>query len=211
MVASSVFIAARLYWRRMGLMVLANLLWLALSLLIVTWPAATAGLFTLVRRVVEEEVENAPHEASLRDFWDGFRRHGLRSTLVTALELVGIVVLVVALLFYGRSEVEPFRWLVGPLGLIGLLWIASSLYVYPLLVLRAQLRPWEIIRAAGLIALGYPLSTLSLLLTSLVLLVAAVALAGPVLLVFFSAMALLQTVALRQVLLHHDERHEVTP
>ena len=61
-------------------------------------------------------------------------------------------------------------------------------------------------RASLLIALGYPLSTLSLLVTSLVLFVAATLLAGPVLFIFFSAMAVLQTVILRQVLI--QARHE---
>ena len=51
MVGSSVSIAARLYWRRLGLMVLANVLWLLLSVLVVTWPAATAGLYALIRQV----------------------------------------------------------------------------------------------------------------------------------------------------------------
>jgi hypothetical protein len=61
--------------------------------------------------------------------------------------------------------------------------------------------PWEILRTALLVALGFPLQTLSLLVTSLVLFVAATLLAGPVLFIFFSAMAILQTVILRQVLL----------
>jgi uncharacterized membrane protein YesL len=203
-----VSIAARLYWRRLGLMVLANVLWLLLSLLVVTWPAATAGLYALMRRVVEEEVENAPHEATLRDFWDGFRQHGLRSALLTVLVLAGVIVIGVALLFYSRNAVEPLRWLIGPIGLVGLAWVAASLYVYPLLILLGSMSPFEIIRTAFLIAIGYPLSTLSLLIMSLVLFVASIVLAGPVLLVFFSAMAMLQTVALRQVLIEHGERHE---
>jgi hypothetical protein len=60
-------------------------------------------------------------------------------------------------------------------------------------------------REALLMALGYPLSSLSLLLTVLILLIAAVALAGPVLFVFFSAIAMLQTVALRQIVIQRGE------
>jgi hypothetical protein len=60
-------------------------------------------------------------------------------------------------------------------------------------------------REALLMALGYPLSSLSLLVTVLVLAIAAVVLAGPVLLVFFSAIAMIQTVMLRQLLLQHGE------
>jgi hypothetical protein len=60
-------------------------------------------------------------------------------------------------------------------------------------------------REALLMALGYPLSSLSLLVTVIVLTIAAVALAGPVLFVFFSAIAMLQTVMLRQVLRQRGE------
>lgn len=211
MVWDSVSTAARLFWRRLGLMVLANVLWLVLSLPIITWPAATAGLFFLVRRVVEEELDGAPRDARIGDFWYGCKAYGLGSSRLVAIDLAGLGVIAVALVFYGRSTTEPLRWLVGPIGLAGLVWLAAQLYVYPLLLQRPSYRPREIMREALLIAIGYPLSTLSLLLTSLVLAAASMILAGPVVFVFFSAMAMLQTVTLRQVLIRRGEVSGVTP
>ena len=193
------------------MLVLANILWLLLILPIVTWPAATAGLFYLVRRVVQEELEGAPTEARLSDFWDGFRRYGLRSSALTAIDLAGMGAIGVALVFYGRSTEEPLRWLVGPIGLAALAWIAAQLYVYPLLLQRPGSRPWQIMREALLMAIGYPLSSLSLLVTVIVLFIAAIALAGPVLFVIFSAIAMLQTVMLRRVLIERGEIGMVTP
>src|SRR4051794_18804390 len=201
MVWDSVAIAAGLVWKRIGLLVAANVLWLLLSLLVVTWPAATAGLFYLAQRVVREELEREPLEAHLSDFWVGFRRHWQRSTLLTILDVGALVLILVALAFYLRSSVEPLRWLVGPILLVCLVWLGAQLYLYPRLLQRPTEPPWEILRAALLMALGFPLSTLSLLVTSLVLFVAATLLAGPVLFIFFSAMAVLQTVILRQVLI----------
>ena len=205
MVWESVAIASRLFWRHLGMLVVANILWLLLSLLIVTWPAATAGLFYLVRRVVQEELNAPSQDARFSDFWDGFRQYWLRSSVLSIIDLAGLGVIAVALVFYGGSTNEPLRWLVGPIGLIGLAWITAQLYVYPLLLERTGSRPWEIMREALLLALGYPLSSLSLLVTVIVLTIAAVALAGPVLFIFFSAIAMLQTVMLRQVLLHHGK------
>src|SRR3954454_15229384 len=123
MVWDSVSIAAGLIWRRIGLLVAANVLWLLLSLLIVTWPAATAGLFYLVQLVVREELEHEPLEARLSDFWDGFRQHWQRSSLVTILDVGVLFLIVVALVFYFRSSVEPLRWLVGPILLVWLVWL----------------------------------------------------------------------------------------
>ena len=205
MVWEIVSTAARLFWRHLGMLVAVNILWLLLSLPIVTWPAATAGLFHLVRRLVQEELEASPRDANLSDFWNGFRRYWLRSSMLTAIDLASGGLLAVALVFYGGSTQEPLRWLVGPIGLVALAWITAQLYVYPLLLQRPGSRPWEIMREALLIAVGYPLSSLSLLVTVLVLLIAAVALAGPVLFVFFSAISMLQTVALRQIMIQRGE------
>jgi len=205
MVWESVATASRLFWRHLGMLVVANILWLLLSLLIVTWPAATAGLFYLVRRVVQEELGASPWETRIGDFWHGFRQYWLRSSLLTVIDLAGLGLIAIALMFYGGSTAEPLRWLVGPIGLIGLVWVTAQLYVYPLLLERTGSRPWQVMREALLMAIGYPLSSLSLLVTVIVLTIAAVALAGPVLFVFFSAIAMLQTVMLRHVLLHRGE------
>lgn len=207
----SVSTAATLFWRHLGMLVVANILWLLLSLPILTWPAATAGLFNLVRRVVQEELDASPHDANLGDFWNGFRQYWLRSSVLSAIDLAGVGVIAVALIFYGSRTQEPLRWLVGPIGLVGLAWLTAQLYVYPLLLQRPGSRPWQIMREALYVALGYPLSSLSLLVTVLVLLIAAVALAGPILFVFFSAIAMLQTVALRQVVIQRGELDMVAP
>ena len=211
MVWESVATASRLFWRHLGMLVVANILWLLLSLPIVTWPAATAGLFYLVRRVVQEELEASPSEAHLNDFWIGFRRLWLRSSVLAAIDLTGMGVIGVALVFYGGSAEEPLRWLVGPIGLATLAWITAQLYVFPLLLQRPESRPWQIMREALLMAIGYPLSSLSLLVTVIVLMIAAVALAGPVLFVIFSAIAMLQTVMLRRILIERGEIDMVTP
>jgi uncharacterized membrane protein YesL len=200
MVWDSLSTAASLIWRRMGLLVAANVLWLLLSLPIVTWPAATAGLFLLAQRVVREELDGEPVEARLSDFWDGFRQYWQRSSLLTLLDVGMLALILVALMFYIRSSVEPLRWLVGPIALVGLVWLGAQLYLYPLLLYRPSDRPWETMRTALLIALGYPLSTLSLTLTAIVLFLPAIGLAGPVLFIFFSAAAVFQTVVFRQVL-----------
>ena len=210
-VGNIVSTAAKIYWRRLGLMVLANIVWLLASLPIVTWPAATAGLYALVRRVVAEELDDAAVDARLGDFWDGFRAHWQRATLVTLLDLAGAAIIVVAFVSYGRSPVDPLRWLVGPIALVLMAWLAASLYVYPLLLHRLDASAWQVMRQALLIVLAYPLTSGSLLVTSLVLAVPAFVLAGPILFVFFSAMATVQTVALRHILADRAELPETAP
>jgi len=201
-------ITLRLVWRRLGLLLAANVLWIALSLLIVTWPAATAGLFYLIGRVVKEELDIEPRYARISDFWEGFRRHGWRSSLLGLLDLLALLVIVVALRFYGRSPTEWLRWLVGPISLVGLAWAGAQLYLYPLLIQRPERSAWELAREAFLIAISYAVYTLSLLITATVVAVAAAVLAGPVLLIFFAWLAMFGTIALRLVLI---QRGEIVP
>ena len=198
-------LALRLLWRRVGLLLLANLLWLGLSLLVVTWPAATAGLFYLARRVAEEELTADPQPATIADFWIGFRQYWRRSSILAIGDLAGLALIVLALRFYGASTITPLSWLVGPIALIGLAWAGAQFYIYPLLIQRSDTRIWLVMREAFLMAISYPLNTYSLLLTTLILSIAATILAGPILLLFFSFIAILQTVMLRSILAQRGE------
>ena len=199
----------RLFWRRMGLLLAANLLWLGLSLLVVTWPAATAGLFYLARRVAEEELTADPQTTVIGDFWAGFRMYWRRSSVLAIGDLACLAVIVVALRFYGESAVAPLSWLVGPIMLIGLAWAGAQLYLYPLLIQRAEAKGKAYDQSSQRVAWWQSLQAAStrraLLLTALVFSIGATVLAGPILLVFFSFMAILQTMALRYILAQRGE------
>ena len=54
-------------------------------------------------------------------------------------------------------------------------------------------------------AISYPLNTYSLLLTTLILSIGATILAGPILLIFFSFIAILQTIMMRAILAQRGE------
>src|SRR5262245_32220072 len=97
MVWDCVTTALLLVWRRLGLLLGANVLWIALSLPIVTGPAATAGLFYLVNRIVKEELDIEPRFARLSDFWQGFREYGRRGSLLALIDLLALVLIAVAL------------------------------------------------------------------------------------------------------------------
>ena len=198
-------LALRIFWRRLGLLLLANVAWLCLSLLIVPWPAVTAGLFTLVKHIVAEELGADPRQASMRDFWEGMRRYWLRSSLTALLDLFCLGLLVIAMRFYGESQIEVLSWLIGPITLIGLVWTGAQLYIFPLLLHRTERSVIDIIREAFLMAMSYPLLSSSIALTSVMISIGSIVLAGPILLVFFSFMALLQTITLRSVLVQRGE------
>lgn len=177
-------LALKIFWRRIGLFLTANLLWIAMSLPIVTWPAATAGLFYLARRVADEELLADPKPAVIGDFWRGFREQWRRSSLLSVGNLALLGVMLVALRFYSTSSIPLLNWLVGPISLCLIVWAGMQLFLYPLLIQRPDHSPWAIAREAFLITISYPLNAALTLLTTLILLIGALFLAGPILFIF---------------------------
>jgi uncharacterized membrane protein YesL len=155
--------------------------------------------------VVGEELDFEPRYARLSDFWDGFRRYGWRASLLSLIDLLALLAIVVALRFYAQSAIDWLRWLIGPISLIALAWAGAQLYLYPLLIQRPERPAWQLAREAFLIAISYSIYSLSLLATAIALAIAAALLAGPVLLIFFSLLAMFETIALRLVLIHRGE------
>ena len=99
----------RLVWRRLGLLLAANVLWIALSLPIFTWPAATAGLFYLISRVVKEELDFEPHSARANDFWEGVRQYGWRGTLLAWFATVWVANIYMSLFARLRLDIKRER------------------------------------------------------------------------------------------------------
>ena len=199
------FVACQLFWRRMGLLMSASILWLGLSVFIVTCPAATVGLFTVVLRIVQDELDADAHLANIKDFWTGVRADWYRGTKLGAANAICLALIASSLWFYGTSPSDPQRWLIGPVALMGLAWTGAQMYMFPLCVLRTQVSAKQIFREGCLIAISHPLNTGSLLLTLIFLAMGVVALAGPVVLVFIAFAALVQTLALRAILVRRGE------
>lgn len=203
-----VTISARLFYRRLGIFLVANLLWIVTSLPLVTMPAAAGGLFYLVSRVIADERDLEENEATIQDFWVGFRRHWAKFSLLGFLDLAVFALLAYTAVFYWQTTVEPLSWLAGPLIVIGLTFIIMQLYLFPLRLAY----PTESVRAifwrAFLLVLQRPMDSVLLVIWLLILTTVCLALGGPVLLLLFSAIALVQTFALRVIRI---DRGEIPP
>lgn len=114
-----------------GTLVLLNLLWVLCSLPLITVPASTAGLFYVTSRMASYQ------EASIRDFFLGFRRYHGRGLRLGGLYVFAFVVLFVNMRFYGRL-MGSFQWIGTVLGggmIWGMVFIGlTGVYAFPLLV-----------------------------------------------------------------------------
>lgn len=190
-------LSARLLYRRLGILLGGNLLWVLCSLPIVTCPAATAGLFYLTHRVVREERALDPEYARLGDFWVGFRRFGARATLLALGNFAALALLLVTFRFYWTSEVEWLRWFSGPVAVVGSLWVGAQLYLFPLLIVSADQSLPRVARRSLFFALRRPLDNALLTVWLLIVAFVSALLAGPVIFLLSAFIALTQTITLR--------------
>ena len=189
----------QLFYRRLGTILAGNVLWILVSIPIITIPAATGALFYLIQRVVSEEEDKAVEWASHKDFWVGLRKHWVRSSVLGFLDLAILMVLIVSLQFYLTRPEELLRWLVGPILVFILLWMGMQIFLFPLLIQQPNEPILHVAKQAMFLVIGYPLFCLQLILVMVLLLIVSIALTGPVLLILFSLLALIQTVAWRSI------------
>lgn len=188
-----------LFYRRIGMFLAGNVLWVLVSIPIITIPAATGALFYLTQRVISEEEDKALELASHKDFWVGLRKHWARSTLLGFLDLAALLVLVVSLQFYLTRPQALLRWLVGPILIFALVWMGMQIFLFPLLIEQPDKPILQVVKQAMFLAIGYPLFNLQLILVMILLLIVCISLAGPVLVILFSLLALIQSVAWRSI------------
>ena len=157
--------AARHLNHRGYIYIWANLVWIALTLPVVTAPAAWAGLTRL------SYVAYRQPTATLDDFWEGFRAN-LRRGAGVALVTVVIVVANVSNLLSYTDAAGPY---VGALRLVWLaalaFWFMLQFFAWPLLNVMARPSIVGAYRNAAVMMALNPLFTLVCLLLALLLLV----------------------------------------
>jgi len=188
----------RFFWMtydNIGLMILANLMWVVLSLGVVTAPAATAGLATLAARIADGK------ETSVRDILRGFREHFAPALKVGLFDLAVIVILWVNVDFYshlgGRAAIPGFL-LAGVLIWGAAFWLLLHIHLYPLMV-AGERSFRRLLRTSALLTLDNPSFTIGLALQSLMLLMLCI-LTGVGVIALLTAML---------SLLHATGRHEL--
>ena len=116
-------------WDEMYLLVVVNVLWVALNVLLVTGPPATAGLFVLTHRLACGEA------AGLRDFFEGFRRYFWRSWLWAIVAGAGFFILGGDAVLLGSLSSAAYVIVIQGFFLTLLfLWAFVLLYAFPLIL-----------------------------------------------------------------------------
>lgn len=178
-------------FQAIGPLIVANLLWLALSLPVVTAPAALAGLYYFVGFVVRGK------DPPLSSFFSGFRRYFTRSWALVALNLGVLIVLLVNFFFYLGQPSEWIRLIAIPMFYLLVLWLCIQTYLFPLMLRSAphenETNPLPIFKTAVRLALKEPVYSGVIGLAVLAWVILNVALAGPIAVLTMAGVAVIHT------------------
>lgn len=153
-------------WDDMFTLMLCNLLWLLAQILIIPGPPATAALFTVTNRAAHGSF------ARVSDFWAAFKSLFWESWKWGALNLLAILILGVAALFYGSGGFAPptgYMLVSANLMLLGI-WLFAQLFAFPFWLEQVDKRIWLAVRNALVsLAVNLPITLTALLMTAAVL------------------------------------------
>jgi len=187
-------LALKRFYEEIWILAGISLLWLALSLPLITLPPATAALFYSTNRVVQGRVIKIEH------FFAAFREYFTKSWQLAAIGLGTTLVIVINLCFYALSRHELVRLIAIPFGSLLLFWLGMNVYTFPLLIAQEDKKIVLILKNAALLTLANPLFTFALLsLLALIILIGAF-ITGPFLLVSPSIIATIESQALATLL-----------
>jgi uncharacterized membrane protein YesL len=190
-----------------GLLVLANLLWVALCLPVVTAPASTAGLFTLARRVARGE------DVSLKDFFRGFRERFFPAFKLGVVDLGALLILWINIDFY--SHLRGGATIPGMVLAAAMIWVAAfywlmHAHLVPLLVGgESSLR--QLLRKSALLTLDNLAFTIGITVQAVSLSVLCLITGAGLVLLNGSAVAVLLTAGHEEVLRRYHPTDEEPP
>lgn len=143
-------------WNGLAEIVIANLLWLLLSLPVVTAAPAAAALYHVTNRLAHGQ------EAGWRVFFQGFRQHFWLSWRWALLNLLAVLVLLANYQFYARIPQDWATLAMGAFIGLSILWIAVQIYVFPLLLEQSDRRLRTALRNSLVMYLRRPLLSLGM-------------------------------------------------
>jgi len=174
-----------------GNFVLANLLWVLLSIPLITMPIATAGLFAAMSPWARGKSAEV-----FQDFFGGMRQHWKKALLVGLIDLLlaGLIILNFSI-FRRMNLSQPLTLLSQSVTLfVALMTIMTNLYLWPLMVAFEELPLRRLLENAVRLVFAHPAWSFAMLLLTIAPLVLSVLLLLPVaayVLGIFSAMALI--------------------
>ena len=158
--------AFRLWWREAIPLLLLNILWFAFQMPIVTAPIATAVVYAMARKVIDDDSIN------MSDLWQSLRLVALPALLWGALNLV-VAAVVIGNFWIYRAEAGTIWAVVRVVWAgVGLGWFIVNLFYWPFWLAAEKPRLWSTLRNSAVFVVRRPavgLVSIAILVGSLLL------------------------------------------
>jgi uncharacterized membrane protein YesL len=186
--------------------VLANLLWAFFLVPIVTIPAATAGLFS----VMGKRVRNKP-SVIFTEFFGAMRRLWLKATIIGVIDIVLGGLLVLNIWIFRQMGEDIMAMLARSVtAFVGMVLVLTNLYVWPLLV-STELPLRELIATAIKLMATHPIRSITVFIAGLSPIAVSLLLPrGVYLFVTASACAMLITMGIWPIIQEHVSEDVLT-
>lgn len=143
-------IAFRLWWRELLPLSLLNIIWFAFQVPIITAPIATAVVYMVARRVIDEEF------VGLRDALQAIREVALPALLWGAVNLM-VAIIVIGNFWIYRDQAGAGWALVRVVwGGVGLGWFIVNLFYWPFWLAAEKPRLWTTMRNSAVFVVRRP-------------------------------------------------------
>jgi hypothetical protein len=194
-------------WTTVNFFVFSTILKPAAPVLILTVTVPLGGIYFVCNRIMENK------EVRFADFLAGLRRVALRTALLVIIDVAALVLIAFNLSFYARfSEDHPHVGIALWACVVSVFFILllANQFAFAALV-RGERNPIRALVSSAKIALAFlPVSIMLFIQTLCIVILSAVSLVGVAVLVA-TAVALLQTEALRNLLMKAQGKWEEVP
>jgi uncharacterized membrane protein YesL len=181
--------ALGMWWREFMVLILFNLAWLALQLPLITGPAATAAMFAVARRVIDNEIVEPV------DGWIAFKRLFIPGLKWGGVNLLIAVALIGNFQLYGAAEGPLWSLLRIAWGIIALIWYTLNLFYWPFWLQQEDQGMRSTLRNCAVMAVKRPVMCLTLAVATISLFGFSIIFAAPLAVGAMAVAALIATLA----------------
>jgi uncharacterized membrane protein YesL len=184
-----IILSFKTLYRRLQFWIQPNILSVLFSLLILSGPAAKAGLYRTVADGLRDPA--GVRVRVLASMQKGIRENFLRALLLCAIKWLTFFLIAFSIFFWVRQETWLLR-VVSIVGFYGLvLWWLATAYSYPILVENPSLGIWKVMRRSLTLAFRRPIDSFLFAVIRTLLLILGLILLGPIMLIIPAVRAIL--------------------
>jgi len=194
MAINVIFSSFRLWWDETWMLMAFNFLWFLLQIPIVTGPPATAAMYAIARRIADEGIVEFHHGV------EAFRQTFLAAWKWGAINLIIIVVVATNFLVYQNVPGTGWAIIRTIWAVVTLVWLLLNQFYWPLWLVQENRSMRNTLSNCMVILARYPGMTISLAIICAILIAASILLILPLLIFLMSWLALIETVAVKDVI-----------